>query len=797
MSEYAVVGKGLPKIDGLEKAMGAAKYSVDTSLQGMLHGKILRSPHAHARILSIDTSAAERLPGVKVVMTGKDVANMRYGFVDTPRYPADQYPLTQDKVRYIGDEVAAVAAIDEDTAEEALRLIKVEYEALPAVFTVDEAMKPDAPHIHEQQYEGGSSAWEDWGAKRTTSSVAEYDFNNLSGRTQVRHGDIEQAFKDAYHIREDTFETKATVHAAMEPHAAIAHWDPSGKLNMYLGSMSIFYKRFILAKVFGLPTSRVRILKTWVGGAFGGKVDVFPYEVIAVLLAQRSGRPVKVELSREEVFTTTRQRHPTKITIKTGVAKDGTILGQQYRFIADNGGYRGSGAIVAFLGYAMNIPVYRIPNLLYDGFSVYTNNPIRGPQRGHGAPQMRFAVDSQMDMIAEDLGLDPVEVMLKNARDPGEVIPSIGDTLHTCGLKECISGAAEVAGWTEKRADLSRREGTKRRGIGMSTCSMFSGGAYYPFASAAIVKFDDDGAATVYTGAIDFGQGCDTTMAQVAAEELGLGLDDIRVVSGDTELCPIDMGGFLSGGALVTGTAVKEAAAEARRKLFEVAADMLEARPDDLEARNGRVYVKGSPEQSLAFAKVIHQSVARTNGDPIIGRGYRQIVKGVDRYPSLAKAKGRWTDAYGFAAHAAEVEVDTETGAVTLLKATTFHDCGYPLNRQIVEGQVEGCVSNGQGQALSESIDLEDGHLMNASFLTYRLPISLDTPVFADGLVETIDPNGPFGAKEVGEGALAGLLGAVGNAVYDATGVRIMDLPITPEKVLRGLEQQEKAKKKR
>ncbi len=790
MSDYAVVGKGLPKIDAMAKAMGQATYSVDVTLPGMLHGAILRSPHAHARILSIDTSAAQRLPGVKAIITGKDVSHMRYAFVDTPRYPADQYPLAQDKVRYIGDEVAAVAATDEDTAIEALGLIEVEYEPLPAVFDAEEAMKPDAPIIHEQTYGGGSSAWEDWGAQRTASSQADFDFNNLSGRTSVSYGDVDQAFKDAYLVREDRFETKATAHAAMEAHAAVAHWDASGKLNMHTGSMSVFYKRFILAKIFGVPTSNVRVVKTWVGGAFGGKVDVFPYEVAAALLAQRTGRPVRIECSREEVFTTTRQRHPTIIYVKTGVAKDGTILGQEYRFIADNGGYRGSGAIVVFLGYAMSIPVYRVPNLRYDGYAVYTNNPIRGPQRGHGAPQMRFAVDSQLHMIAEELGLDPVDVMLKNARDPGEVIPSIGDTLHTCGTKQCIQGAAAASGWKEKRADPTRREGKRKRGMGMSASAMFSGGAYYPFASAAVVKLEDDGGATLFTGSIDFGQGCDTTMAQVAAEELGMRLEDIKVVSGDTELCPIDVGNFLSGGALVTGSAVKEAAAEARRKLFEIAADMLEASPDDLEARDGRILVKGSAEKSLPIASVIHQSVAKTNGDPIIGRGYRQIVKGVDRYPSLAKAKGRWTDAYGFAVHAAEVEVDTETGEVKLLQATTYHDCGYPLNRQIVEGQVEGCVSNAQGQALSESIDLEEGHLMNASFLTYRVPISLDMPEYVDGIVETIDPGGPFGAKEVGEGALAGLLGAIGNAVYDATGVRIKDLPITPDKILKALDEQ-------
>jgi len=786
MTEYAVIGKGLPRIDGMAKVTGQAKYSVDVKLSRQLHGKILRSPHAHARILSIDTRAAERLSGVKAVLTGTDVSHMRYAFVDTPRYPADGHPLAQDKVRYIGDEVAAVAAVDEDTALEALDLIRVDYELLPAVFTAEEAMEFDAPLIHDRDYaDDSSSAWEDWGVSRTATSLADYDRNNLSGRTHVSFGDVDDAFKRSYLVREDRFETKATAHAALEPHAAVADWDAGGKLNMYIGSMSVFYKRFILAKIFGLPAQNVRVHKTWVGGAFGGKVDVFPYEVAAALLSQRTARPVKIELTREEVFTTTRQRHPTIIHIKTGVARDGTILGQEYKFIADNGAYRGSGAIVIFLGYAMNIPVYRVPNLRYDGYSVYTNNPIRGPQRGHGAPQMRFAVDSQLHMIAEELGRDPVDVALKNARDPGEVIPSIEDVLHTCGTKECIRGAAKASGWKEKRADLTRRQGRKKRGIGMSACAMFSGGAYYPFASAAIVKLEEDGGATLFIGAIDFGQGCDTTMAQIAAEELGIRLEDIKVVSGDTETCPIDVGNFLGGGTLVTGTAVKEAAAAAREKLFEVAAEMLDVSPELLVARDGHVRHHLHEEVSLPISRVVRQSVVKNDGNPIICMGHRQIVKGVDRYPSLAKAKGRWTDAYGFAAHFAEVEVDTETGHVALLKATTYHDCGYPINRQIVEGQVEGCVSNAQGQALSESIDLEDGHLMNASFLTYRLPTSLDTPCYADGIVETNDPNGPFGAKEVGEGALAGLLAAVANAIYDATGLRIKELPITPDSILR------------
>ncbi|MCL5958416.1 MAG: xanthine dehydrogenase family protein molybdopterin-binding subunit [Chloroflexi bacterium] len=787
MDEYAVVGKGLPRLDARIKVTGSAIYTVDVALRGMLHGKILRSPHPHARILNIDVSRAAGLPGVKAIITGKDVSTMRNAFVDTPRYPADHYPLAQDKVRYVGDEVAAVAAIDEDTALEALDLIEVDYEALPAVFTPEESLRTDAPILHEHPYEG-VSAWEDWGQKPTATSKAELVHPNVSGHTFVSFGDVDRAFADSYLVRQDRFVTTGTAHCPMEPHSCVADYDASGKLNLYISAMAIFYKRFILAKAMGIPISRVRVLKTYVGGAFGGKVDVFPYEIVASVLSMRTGRPVKIEMTREEVFTTTRQRHPSYIDVKTGVTRDGLILGQEYKFVVDNGGYRGSGPVVVFLAFSMNNPVYRIPNVRYEGTSVYTNNPIRGPQRGHGAPQMRFAVDSQLHMIAEELGLDPVEVMLRNARQKGEVLPSIGDTLNSCGLSEAIVGAARDSNWKEIWSDSSRREGPKKRGIGISLCAMFSGSAYYPFASAAVVKLDDDGAATLFTGATEFGQGIETTLSQVAAEELHIGLGDMKVISGDTETCPIDIGNFLSAGALVSGNAVRLAAQDAMRQLLQTAADLLEAMPEDLEARDKRIYVKGVPDKSLPYAQVIHASVVRNNGNPIIGRGHYQSVQGVDRNPSLARGKGRWTDAYGFAAQVAEVEVDTETGHVKLIKATTHHDCGYPLNRQIVEGQIEGCVSNGQGQAMSEIIDMREGQMMNPSFLTYGMPTCLEGSEIRDGIVASVEPKGPFGAKEVGEGALAGMLGAVANAVYDATGVRITSLPITPDKILEGLE---------
>jgi 4-hydroxybenzoyl-CoA reductase alpha subunit len=790
--EYEIIGKPLPRVDGIEKATGQAKFTVDMAMPGMLHGKFLRSAYPHARILSINVEKAKRLSGVKAVITRDDVAGIRYAFVDTPRYPADETPLAVDKVRYIGDEVAAVAAIDLDTAEEAIRLIQVEYKPLTPVFDPEEAMKTGAPDIHEPFELGSKTEWEDWGVHRDKRALDWRDAKNLSGRTSVAIGDVERGFAQSDYVREDRFETKATAHCALEPHAALASFEPSGKLNMYLSSMGIFYKRFVLAKALGLPISQVRILKTYVGGAFGGKIDLFPYEFCAAFLSRMTGKPVRFELEREEVFTCTRQRHPTIVHIKTGVKKDGTILAQKTKFIADNGAYRGSGAIVVYLGHAFSIPVYSVPNYHYEGYSVYTNNPIRGPQRAHGSPQIRFAVDSQIDMIAEELGLDPLEIMLKNARKKDDILPN-GDVLKSCGLSECLEKAAQTSGWKEWRRDRNKRvqerESTSRykRGLGMSSCSMFSGAPFYPFASSAIVKLHDDGSVTLFTGATEMGQGSDTTMAQVAAQELGLQLEDIRVVSGDTELCPIDHGQFLSGGAFVTGNAVRLAAANAKSQLLKLAVEILGVEEATLEAKEKRFYVRGSPDKSISYSELIQLSVQRNNGNPIIGKGNMKAVQEAEFYPSLAKAKGHFTDAYGFAVQVAEVEVDTQTGLVRVNKTVTFHDCGFPLNLSIVEGQVHGNVSMGMGQALWEEILLEGGQIQNPSFLDYRAPLATETPSMISGMVETQDPGGPYGAKEVGEGSISGILAAIANAIYDAIGIRFTQLPITPEKVLEAL----------
>ncbi len=790
MKDYNYIGKGIPRVDGPAKASGKAIYTVDVELPGMLYGKILRSPHPHARLLKVDTSAAQQLPGVKAVITGEDVRAVRYAFVDTPRYPADEQPLAVDKVRYIGDEVAAVAAESEAIAEKALSLIKVEYEVLPAVYHPEEAMQEDAPVIHDEQLTG-TSFWEEWGvAQQKGEQKQEKAVNNLSGHTFVNFGDVEQVFQEADYCREDRFELKATAHCQMEPHAAVANFDSlEGKLHVWLSTQGIFLKRHFLSRTLDLPASKIRVHHSFVGGAFGGKIDLFPYEFCAAYLSRQTGRPVKIELDREEVFMTTRQRHPINVIIKTGVQKDGTLLAQDIKVIADNGGYRGSGPVVIFLCHGFSFPVYHVPNYRYEGFSIYTNNGIRGPQRGHGAPQIRFAIDSHLDLIARDLGLDPLEIMHKNVRKEGDILPN-GDRLDSCGLTECLTGAAAAVDWQKKRRQLKTLvNGNRyRRGVGISLCSMFSGAMYYPFASAAVVKLHDDGSATLFTGAQDIGQGSYTTLSQVLAEELGIGIEDVCIAAGDTDLCPIDLGSFLSCTALVTGNAVKKAAADAKRQLLESAAELLGINdPARLKTKKKMIFLEDNPELAVTFSQAIQASVLKRDGNPVIGHGSYKGYPRTERYPSLAKGKGLFTGAYGFAAQAAEVEVDTLTGRIRLIKAVTFHDCGYPLNKIIVEGQIHGCTSMGAGQALSEEIYFEKGQLFNPSFLSYQLPISLDTPESVEGLVATIEPSGPFGAKEVGEGCVAGILGAIANAVHDAAGVRIYSLPITPEKVLHAL----------
>ena len=773
MEELSFIGKSVPRKDGVEKATGRALYTVDMVLPGMLWGKILRSPYPHAKILHIDTTRAEKLLGVKAVITGKDTLGIKHGFVETPRYPPDQYPIAMDRVRYIGEEVAAIAAIDEYIAEEALSLIQVDYEELPAVFDPEEAMKPDAPEIHPSH-----------------PKVKE-PYKNVGGKTESGWGDVEKGFAQSYLVREDRFEGQLRTHCYMEPQATLASFDLSGKLNVWTSGQGPFIKRAKLATTLGLPFSNVRVLKAYVGGAYGGKVDLFSHEFCVSLLSIKTQRPVKIVYTREDVFESARNGQPIIVELKTGVKKDGTLLAQQAKVINNSGAYRGSGVVVIFLCWGFIIVPYRIPNLKYEGYSIYTNNPVRAPQRGHGAPNLRLAVESQMDMIAEELKMDPVEIRLKNARQRGEILPN-GDSVKNCGLVECIQKAAEATQFKVKYGKNKSLEGQKiRKGIGMGISSYMSGSLIYPNTSAAIVKLNDDGTVSLLTGALDIGQGAETILCQIVAEELGVSIEDIKVVAADTETTPIDIGAWISGGAYVSGNAVKIAASDARRQLFEVAAEELEANPQDLIAKKREIFVRGSSGRSISFTQAVAASIAKRRGNPIMGQGHYRTMKDVPTHPSLATTKGRWSDNYAFDAQVAEVEVDMETCQVKLLQAVTAHDCGFPINPLLVEGQIDGQVSMAQGHALWEEVLMEKGKTLTKSFLDYKIPCAKDMVEsrYIDVITERYEKDRPYNTKEVGEGYVSGMVAAIANAVYNATGVRVKKLPILPEKILMGLKE--------
>ncbi len=778
MDELFYVGRSVARKDGPAKVTGQAEYTVDVDLPGMLCGKVLRSPHAHARIARIDTTRASRLPGVKAVVTAADSLKIRHGFVDTPRYPADQYPLAVDRVRHVGEEVAGVAAVDEPTAEEALSLITVEYEPMPAVFDPLEAMKEDAPEIHPSHPKVGEP------------------FRNIGGKTETGWGDVTRGFDEAYLVRSDRFVTQIRSHAYMEPQAIVASYDHAGKLNVWVSSMGTFLKRAKLASTLGLPQASVRVLKTYVGGAFGGKVDLFNHEYIASLLSMKCHRPVRIVLSREEVFKAARHAQPLIVEVKTGVARDGTILGQQFRTINDSGAYRGSGVVVIFLAWGFAMAPYRIPNLKYTGYSVYTNKLVNCPQRGHGAPAMRFAVESQFDMLAEDLKIDPVEIRLRNARRPGEMFPN-NDFTKNFGLARCIEEVAARTNFVEKYRRARGERGsasTIKRGIGLATCSYFGGSLVYPNSSSVIVKLTDDGGVVVVTGAVDLGQGIETVVSQIVAEEMALPVEDIQVYAADTETTTVDIGSWISGLTWVTGNAARKAAGAAMEKLLETAAEELDTDPGELEARNGEIFVRRSPERKISYRQAVAARTAKRRGESIIGEGHFRTMKDEPIHPSLANTKGRWTENYSSYAQVAEVEVDTETGVLKLLKVTTAHDCGFPFNPMLVEGQIDGQVSMAQGHTLYEEVLVEEGRVVNPSFLEYRIPCALDMveTEYADVITEEYRKGKDYDTKEVGEGYVAGTIAAAANALYNATGVRLHRTPFYPNKVLEHLEEAQK-----
>jgi 4-hydroxybenzoyl-CoA reductase subunit alpha len=752
--EFKVVGTRVPMLDAAQKVKGAALFTDDMVLPGMLYGKILRSPLPHARILHIDTSKARRLPGVRGVVTGAEIPDRQYGIVPMAK---DEYALAKDKVRYIGDDVAAVCAIDPEIAEEAVALIQVDYDELPAVFDPLEAKKEGAPLIHE-------------GVKNNTSFAIRKEFGN-----------VERAFAESDAVFEDRFYSQAVNHAPLEPHAALAQFDPlNGSLTLWSSTQIPFFLRRNLSNTLQLPESRVRVIKPKVGGGFGQKIDMFAKDFCAGWFAMKLGRPVKFLYEREEVFISTRQRHPMYITVKTGMKKDGTILAQKFQAYADGGAYNSTApTMIALSCYFLMIP-YRVPNLIYEGYHIYTNKPVGGAMRGHGIPQARFAVERQLDLICGRLKLDPVEVRIKNSIHAGEPHPA-KFIINTCGFAESVRKAAEAIGWTEKRGKLPFG-----RGVGLAGASFPSGVSNMShISSGSVVQLGQDGAVNVLSGAADIGQGAETVISQIVAEALGVGIEDIRITAADTGVTPLDPGTFGSGVTVRAGNAARLAALAVKQKLFEGIAAKLEADPADLVSRDRRIFVKGSPDKGMPLAAAIKAYQYADLPMPIVGRG--SWMAPAKEPTTLFKEDGNFAPNYSFMTQAAEVEVDLQTGQVKLLRMVTAHDCGRPINPMLVEGQLEGSVVGGMGQALYENVIVENGQVMNPSFLDYGFPTFLEMPQIDTIDVETDDPIGPFGAKEAGEGTQLSPAPAIVNAIYDAIGVDFMELPITPEKILDAL----------
>lgn len=758
----SIVGRSLPRVDGIEKATGQAKYVDDLDLAGMLHGKILRSPLSHARIIRIDTQKAEKLPGVKGIVTANDTLKIPFSF---PPHLKDKYPLEFEKVRCIGDEIAAVAAVDKDIAEEAIGLIDVEFEELTSVFDPIEAMKPGAPEVHE-------------GTR-----------NNISRKIEWEYGNVQKGFEESDYVFENRFTTSRPTHCSLEPHGALAYVDNTGKLTIWMTVQNPHTVKEELANLLGLASHQVRVIKPPIGGAFGARIMMDPLDVICAHLALKCGKPVKIINSRKEEFYASRGRLPMIIDLKTGVTKDGKIVSREATVIADKGAYNSHGPRV--LGYAGKalFSLYNMPHTKFTGLTVYTNNPYSGAFRGFGNPQVTFASECQLDMIAESLKIDPIEFRLKNVVKSGDVAPT-GAKITSCGIEECFLRSARLSGWKERQVERK-----KNRGFGVA-CMIHSSGAKGFFGdsnlSDSFVKMNPDGSVVIYSGASDLGQGSDTALTQIVAEELGVNFEKVKIVSADTDTTPVDYGSFGTRVTFAAGNAVKMAANVVKKQIFEVAAELLEAHEDDLVAHGGVVHVMFHPGRSLPIEKIA-RTAYYDMGKPLSGRGF---YNGPDSpSPDVTTYFGNTSPAYCFAAQVAEVEVDPETGSVKILNFVAAHDLGRAINPMAAEGQVEGGVVQGIGYALMEDLVCNKGVVLNPNFSDYKVLKAPDVPPIEPILVESNDPNGPFGAKGVAEPALVPTAPAIANAIYDAIGVRITDLPITPEKIIRALREKRKTSK--
>ncbi len=758
---FNIIGKPMAMMDARAKVTGLGKYADDLSVPGMLIGKILHSPYAHARIRSIDTSRAEALAGVKVTATGEDARNP-YGILPIGH---DERAFALGKALYIGDNIAAVAATTPEIAEQALDMVRVDYEQLPGWFDPEESMKAASNWINEERP------------------------RNIEKEYHHVFGDPKKGFDEADFVAEERYYAGEVNQAAMEPHATLAVWEPDERLTVHSSTQVPFYLHRTIAAVCEMPMSQIRVIKPLIGGGFGGKSEIIPLEVAACVLAKKSRKPVKITYTREEVFLAHRGRPITIVYLKVGMTREGKITAVQARVIQDGGAYCGYGPVTVLYSGALLGAIYDIANVQYDGFRVLTNKPACGAMRGHGTVNVRFAFESILDQLSHQAGLDPLEVRRRNLlKAPCITANSLRVTSY--GLPECIEKVFERSGWAEKKGKLPYG-----KGVGMA-CSHYVSGAANPIIRSNMphttvhIKIDRDAAVTVYTGASEIGQGSDTMQVQIAAEVLGVTADRIKLVAADTELTPIDLGSYSSRVTFMAGNACLNAAKDMRDQIVAAVAKKFGCAAEDFEAKNGRISHKSDATKNLSFDEAVAAAlefhgalVARgTYAPPETARGGKFKGAGVGPSP-----------AYSYSAQVAEVTVDPETGHVHVDKIVAAHDCGKALNPLTVEGQIEGSVYMGFGQALQEDMIWKDGRLMNPSLLEYRIPATKENPEIESIIVESIDPEGPFGAKEAGEGSLAATIPAIANAIFDAVGVRINSIPITPDKILDALREKQKS----
>ncbi|MDO8690994.1 MAG: molybdopterin-dependent oxidoreductase [Dehalococcoidia bacterium] len=753
MSQYRVVGKRLPRLDALDKATGTAAYTGDLCLPGMLYGRLVRSPHPHALVTRLDGSRALAGTEVEAVIGPEDAPGKAFNSAALSFVTPARFKVTRDqrvfaeRARYVGDVVAAVAASTPEAAEAALDLIDVEYSPLPAVFDPEEAMVPGAPLVHD-------------GAG-----------NNVLSHVKMAAGDLDRGFDEADLVIEETYTTSRQKQCQMETNVSVASFGEDGRLTLWTTCAMPHLARLMVAEIFDLPPDRVRVVTLSIGGGFGNRLGLVA-EPYAVALAAKTGRPVMVEIPRDEDFYGTESRHPCLIRLKAGARKDGILTAIQATAIVNTGAYATHGhGVRAVIGGTMR-RLYPCPNFHYDGYAVYTNTPVAGAYRGYGGPQALFALESHMDSLARGLGLDPLVFRLKNAIQPGADDPATGWPITSHSLEECVRRGAQASGWPVSPDRTAER--VVARGAG-AACFVWSSGTggnpRMPEGSEAILDLDGQGRVRLFTGACDPGTGATTALAQIAAEQLGQNPGDLVLTVGDTDATPFDVGSHASRTVYVAGGAVLAAAGALRQKIVEQASELLEASPADLALAPGRVYVQGSPSHWVSMDRVAAAA-----------REARRTLK--------ATARHEPANAPPFGAQFVQAEVDLETGQARVTKVVASHDVGRAINPASVEGQIEGALQHGLGYALTEGLrtDGASGQTLNPSFLDYRMATALDMPSVETILVEAPDESGPYGAKGVGESAMLATAAAVANAIFDATGVRARELPMTGESILNALD---------